>query len=320
MNILIVGTGAVCLQTFRNIIKAGHHVTAVLTAHPPYGFKGTTLADVAAKFAVPAWPGTLVKEPAFADTIRSERVDLLLSINSLYLMCSEVLAAPRIGAFNLHPSLLPRYAGLNAVSWALLHGEQSHGVTVHWMVPQLDAGPIAYQIEFRINEADTYGRVLYNCARYGTQLLERLLCDATVHADGIPRIPQDLTQRTYYSSGPPNKGCLRWASPASAIHNLLRACDNRPFPSPWGHPRTRINSKEICLVVGDPTGLTTTYPPGTVGEVDKAGVMVACADEWLLVREVLSDGKYTSAEDLLRAGERCVDIDETLPSKRAGTV
>ena len=60
---------------------------------------------------------------------------------------SDVLEAPRIGSFNLHPGPLPEYAGLNAPSWAIYHGEQEHRVTLHWLDAGIDTGPIAYGAE-----------------------------------------------------------------------------------------------------------------------------------------------------------------------------
>jgi len=68
-------------------------------------------------------------------------VDLLLNIHSLYVTAREILQTPKIGCFNLHPFPLLRYAGLNPVCWALYDGETTHGVTLHGMTAEIDAGP-----------------------------------------------------------------------------------------------------------------------------------------------------------------------------------
>lgn len=170
MNILLLGSGAAGLQTFKRIRNAKHRITAVLSAPAPYEFRGASLVSKAEKECVPIWSGTLVKEPQFADTIRSHHVDILLNINSLYRICPEVIEAPQIGAFNFHPSLLPDYAGLNAPSWAVFHGEKSHGVTIHWMVPTIDAGEIAYQAEFPIENQDTCATISFKCVKFGVLL------------------------------------------------------------------------------------------------------------------------------------------------------
>src|SRR5580692_7331177 len=73
-------------------------------------------------------PVERVKDPELAESLRSAQVDLLLNVHSLYIIHQGVLAVPRLGAYNLHPAPLPRYAGLNSVSWAIYHGEKEHGV------------------------------------------------------------------------------------------------------------------------------------------------------------------------------------------------
>lgn len=314
MNIVIAGTGAACLQTLRLIIKLEHHVTAVLSHPEPYKFRGANLVTTAKKLAIPVWPGTLVKDPRFASTLQAHTVDLLLSINSLYVVCAEVLAAVRVGAFNLHPSLLPRYAGLNPVAWAILRGEKSHGVTIHWMESRIDTGAIAYQHEFPVADTDTYGTVFFQCTKYGIQLLERLLRDATFDAGHIPRIPQDLTKRTKFGAGPPYQASVPWAIPADAIRNFLRACENRPFPAPWGHPRTRLNGREVGLVTGYVTGRATNQQPGTVGEISEVGAMIACGDQWLLVTEICVDGVYFPLVKQIGAHNGLQDIIGTVAS------
>jgi UDP-4-amino-4-deoxy-L-arabinose formyltransferase/UDP-glucuronic acid dehydrogenase (UDP-4-keto-hexauronic acid decarboxylating) len=311
MNVLLVGSGAAGLLTFKRIAKTGHRVTAVLSSPAPYEFRGASLVGLAEIEGVPVWPGALVKEPVFGDVVQSHQVDILLNVNSLYRIRAEVLQAPRIGAFNFHPGPLPDYAGLNAPSWALFNGETSHGVTVHWMVPTIDAGPIAYQATFPVVDQDTCATVSFKCAKTGVSLIDRLLRDIERDVNTIPRMNQDLAKRRYFSAGPPQQGYLRWATSARAIVNFLRACEYRPFPSPWGHPRTTLDRTEVCIATAQLTGQRSDQSPGVVGQVSDTGALVACADEWLLVTEVLVGESYQRVGTILRAGARFKDISET---------
>jgi UDP-4-amino-4-deoxy-L-arabinose formyltransferase/UDP-glucuronic acid dehydrogenase (UDP-4-keto-hexauronic acid decarboxylating) len=128
-------------------------------------------------------------------------VDLLLNVHSLYVLPEPLLRVPALGAWNLHPGPLPRYAGLNAPSWAIYRGEQRHGVSVHRMEAGIDTGDIAYQESFPIAAADTGLSVALRCAQVGVALLHRLLEDAA--AGSIPRLAQDAAQRTYFGRGVP---------------------------------------------------------------------------------------------------------------------
>jgi len=224
-------------------------------------------------------------------------------VHSLHVVRKEVLAAPTIGAFNLHPGPLPRYPGLNAVSWAIFRGEQTHGVTVHWMDPGIDTGDIAFQSNFAIDPDDTALSLSFKCVREGTALMLRLLETATADPEAIPRLKQDLAGREYFGREVPSEGWISWSWPASKVVNFVRACDYMPFASPWGQPRTRRGVQELALVKATLTGLSCQDSPGTVGRVADSGVFIACQDEWVLAQKLRIDGKYVPAREVLHPGD-----------------
>jgi methionyl-tRNA formyltransferase len=245
-----------------------------------------------------------VKDPAFAGRIRDAEVDIILNAHSLFVMHGAVVEAPRIGCFNLHPGPLPRYAGLNVVSWALYRGEKTHGVTIHKMAAGIDTGPIVYQSLFDIESADTALTLYAKCTREGVALLLRLLETASRDENEIPLLPQDLTERQYFGKDAPENGRVNWSRPAREIINLVRACDYYPFPSPWGFPRARLGEREIGVIKARLTGESCEAAPGTVGRLVGTAAQVACADEWIWVDKALVEGKYLPAADILRSGAR----------------
>jgi methionyl-tRNA formyltransferase len=297
LRILLVGGESAGAETFKVVRRSGHELLAVLTA-PPRGRQGVSgLATLAQAAGVPVMEGRRVKDPAFASWIAEQRVDLLLNVHSLYIVRPEVLAAPAIGCFNLHPGPLPRSAGLNVPSWAIFLGEASHGVTLHWMAKDLDDGPIAFQSEFPIEPADTGLSVAIKCVRRGIPLIERLLEAAA--AGAIPRLAQDLRERRYFRAGPPEGGLVSWTWPARKVLDFVRACDYRPFPSPWGHPGMGPPLGDVRVVSARGTGRPADAPPGRVGAVTADGAEVACADEWVLVRDVEVAGRSARAADVM---------------------
>jgi len=289
------------------IERSGHRVIAVMASPGRVAASGASLWDAAAKLGLPTWPAQLVKDPLLAERMRAEEVDLLLNVHSLYVIHGTVLGAPRIGAFNLHPGPLPRYAGLNAVSWAIYQGERSHGVTVHWMAPEIDAGPIAYQSLFPIDENDTALSLAARCVREGLPLMMRLLDVAAKHPAEIPAVPQDIEKREYFPAGVPEGGRLSWQWPAQKIVDFVRACDYFPFRSPWGHPRTSMGTQELAVVKARRTRLAADSPPGTVGESTGEGVKVASSDEWLLVTKLKIGKESVHPAKVLKGGEKLVN-------------
>jgi methionyl-tRNA formyltransferase len=308
MNVVLAAEESAGLQMLRVLAGSSHNLIAVLAAPPKPGAAAVSVWNVARDLGFQTWPASFVRDPELGERLRSERVDILLNVHSLYIIHEKVLAAPRLGAFNLHPGPLPRYAGLNAVSWAIFRGEQTHGVTVHRMEPGIDTGPIVYQSLFPIEAEDTALTLSFKCVREGVALMLRLLEIAAADPAKLPLSPQDLGMREYFGAEVPEQGRVSWSWPAHKVANFVRACDFLPFRSPWGHPRTRRSAQEFALVKAHRTGDPTGVLPGVVGKACDSGVQIACQDEWILVSKLLLEGKYLPAQEILKPGDRLAEI------------
>src|SRR5690349_14314356 len=155
LRILMIGEESAGAQALSIASQPQHEVVAVMTSTASSARRNTSLATIAQHFGYDIWPAKLVKDPAFADKVRSAEVDLILNVHSRYIVDERVINAARIGAFNMHPGPLPQYAGLNCVSWAMYRGETTYAVTLHWMVQEIDAGDIVFQSAFPIEKDDT---------------------------------------------------------------------------------------------------------------------------------------------------------------------
>ena len=306
MNVLLVGEEAAGAQTLKTLLATQHKLVAVMASETKAAPRGGNLWTIAGNLGCVTWPAKLVKDSTFADRIRAEQVDLLLNVHSLFVINKDVVAAPRLGAFNMHPGPLPRYAGLNAPSWAVYRGETSHGVTVHWMLAGIDTGPIAYQALFDVTEEDTGLTVSTKCVRAGLPLVNQLLDTAASDPQAIPKVEQDLSKREYFGREAPNQGVIDWTGSAREILNLVRACDYLPFASPWGMPRAAVGDREIGVPKAVRTGTRCEVAPGTVGQASRSGVQIACGDEWLLITSIKVEGRYVSPVDVLKPGMRFV--------------
>jgi methionyl-tRNA formyltransferase len=311
VNIILVGEESAGIQTLRALAGSDHRIVAVMASQSKNNGALTNLWDTAEKLGYQTWPAKLVKDLRFADEVRAAEVDVILNIHSLFIINGEVVSAPRIGCFNMHPGPLPRYAGLNAVSWAIYRGETSHGVTIHKMEPGIDTGPIVYQELFDIDDADTGLTLSARCIRSGIALVLRLMETASADPAAIPLTPQDLTKREYFGREIPYEGRLFWSLPAREIVNFVRACDFFPFHSPWGHPQTVLGTmsgaQEIGVVKACLTGEQCDRSPGTVGEFVGPGVKIACGDEWVIVNKLKVEGRYVNSADVLEPGSRLIE-------------
>ena len=297
---MLAAEGAAGVQVLRLLVARGHEVAVVLTgagAAPA----GATVAGLARELKLPLAPAELVGDPAFADQLQD--VDLLLNVHSLHIATTAVIEAPRRGSFNLHPGPLPECAGLHAPSWAIFEGRQRHGVTLHRMAPEIDAGPIAFCADFPIAPTDTGLTVTMGCVRAGVPLVERLLACAE-RGEPIPALAQDPTRRRWFGPGPPDGGRLHWERPARGVVDLIRACDYRPLRSPWPPPATRLGATEIgVLSARYQDRATESATPGTIGERHGQAVDVAALDRWVCVERVCLADRELAAAEVLSPGQ-----------------
>lgn len=314
MNVLLIGEGAAGMRTLQSLKQCGVQIVAVMASPGPQD-GGGSLWGLATSLGYKTWPAELVRDPNFAVQVRDERVDVILNAHSLFLIRKEVSEAPRLGSFNLHPGPLPRYAGLNSVCWAIYRGEKEHGVTLHKLVPEIDAGPIVYQESVGVGNEETGLSLTVKCVSTGVPLISRLLEAAAQGPSHIPLIPQDLSKREYFGRDVPENGILSWNRPARRIVDFVRASNFFPYPSPWGVPRTKRGDSTLGILKARLTGTPVDAPPGTVGAERNGGVEVAGADEWILVRQVFRDGICVPAREALKAGDRLADCANTPASK-----
>jgi methionyl-tRNA formyltransferase len=302
LRVLLIAEEAAAVQTLRMLAGSPHDVVAVMTRGPSGFSSGASVAGIATQLGYRVWPARLVMENGFAQTIRREGVDLLLNVHSLYVLAADVVDAPRIGSFNLHPGPLPGYAGLNAPSWAIYHGEQNHAVTLHWMDAGIDTGPIAYQDQLVIGDDDTGLTLSAKCVRAGLGLVQNLL-EAAVTGT-IPRRLQPDGVRRYHGREIPRGGSLLWDESAARVLNFIRACDYLPFTSPWGHPRVCLDGREMSVLKAMRTGERCNAPAGTVGRRVGEHALVAARDEWVRVRRLRIGSTNFAAAEVLRAGDQ----------------
>jgi methionyl-tRNA formyltransferase len=304
LRVLLAGEEAAGAQTLRLLHETGQHVVGVLTGRKGAERSVGPLSSLAGRWGYRVWPARRVREASFADEVRAEGVELLLNVHSLYVVKAEVVAAPRIGSFNVHPGPLPEYKGLNAPSWAILHGEREHGVTVHWMDAGIDTGEIAYEARFPIAPDETAFTLSAKGVRAAIPLLRRLLEAAAAEPPAIPREKQRAVPGRYYGREAPNGGRIDWSERAEEVERFVRAADYGLFASPWGAPRAALagGAGEVEVLKVARTGERASAAPGTLGGPSSGGVRVACGDEWLLVKKIRIAGAPADPAERLAAG------------------
>jgi len=304
LRLVLVAEEAAGAGILKGLLDSPHEVVTLLHGGAGDAAARTPLSRLASEADIPTAPARLVRDPSFAERIVRDSVDLLINANALEIAVDEVLSAPSIGSFNLHPGPLPEYAGLNTVGWALYEGSSEYGVTLHWMEAGIDTGPIAFENRFRIDPKATALTLSAECTRRGVPLVFDLLDAASRGVGDIPVVAQDLSRRRYYSSRDvPSQGKISWEESGGDLLRLARAFDYGPFPCPWGRLQATISGVDVELAGLSSTGepRLPSVSPGESKLGNDGALWVACRDEWLAVPRVFRSRLTVEPTSLLRA-------------------
>lgn len=253
-----------------------------------------SVAEIASEAGIPVITPGNPNAPDVVETIAKARPDLLFSFYFRKLLRQPILDLPRLGALNLHGSLLPDYRGRSPVNWAILRGETETGVTLHYMDAKPDHGDVVARRAVPIERDDTALSVTRKLAAAG-----RLLLRETVPrlADGrAPREPQDHAAARYFGGRTPADGEIDWTRPAETIRNLVRAV-TRPWPGAFGEVAGRRlfvwwaevrpgSAASGALVVGDDGVALVGTGDGLLElvEVSEEGGPPVSGRDWLAAR------------------------------------
>jgi methionyl-tRNA formyltransferase len=287
--------GARCLEI---LIRLRANVVAVVTHDDDPGETRwyASVAELAEKHGIPVLKPRRLRDPGALDAIRTLAPDLILSFYYRKLIPSEILALPRLGALNMHGSLLPRFRGRAPINWAILHGESETGATLHHMVEEADAGDIVDQERVAIGPEATAAEVTCEVADAACRILERRLGDLL--AGAAPRIPQDHARATHFGGRRPEDGRIDWSQSPRRVVDLVRAV-TRPFPGAFTDaPGGRLFVWRARAVPGTgPAGTVLTAEPLRVA----AGAGAIELVEWSWAEESRSSGPPAAGS---RLGER----------------
>jgi len=170
--------------------------------------------------------------------------DLIFSFYYRSMLPISVLRHARLGAYNMHGSLLPKFRGRAPLNWAILKGERETGVTLHAMVEKPDAGGIVDKEAVPIGPDDTALEVFRRMTDAADRVLKRNI-DGLIQGQ-IRLKPNDTSKGSYYGRRRPEDGRIDWRRSAQEIHNLVRAVAP-PFPGAFTDgmkiPRTALTNK-----------------------------------------------------------------------------
>jgi len=238
------------------------------------------------------------KDAAARQTLRDLQVDLLVVVAYGLILPRKVLATPRLGCWNVHASLLPRWRGAAPIQRAILAGDAETGVCLMQMEAGLDTGPVLLERRIPIASGDTGGSLHDKLAALGAQMLGEGL-RRTLAGEMLPATPQSDAGVTYAHKLDKTEAALDWNQAAIALERQVRAFD----PWPVAEGQVAGEPLRIWKALAQTAALgAAPASPGTVVCANRAGIDVACGTGVLRLLEVQrAGGRRISAADYLNS-------------------
>ena len=297
MRIVFAGTPGFAVPALDAVVAAGHQVAAALTQPDRPSGRGLAAAaspvkQAAARLGIPVLQPASLKTAEVQAELRALAPDALVVAAYGLILPQAVLDLPRLGAINIHASLLPRWRGAAPIHRALLAGDRETGIAIMRMEAGLDTGPVFLREAMPILPDDTAGTLHDRLAALGARLVVEAL-------DGLARgtltaTPQPVEGVTYAAKLEKDEARIDWRRPAAEIERQVRAFN--PFPG----AAARVRGTEVKIwraATADGAG-----EPGAVIEVGPTGIVVAGGGGGALRLEELqrAGGKRLPARDFLR--------------------
>src|SRR5512138_1153126 len=225
MRLAFLGTPDFAVPALAALIAAGHEITRVYSQPPSPRGRGRTLHP-SPVHAFAAEHGIDVRTPASmraADEINAFaalELDAAVVVAFGQILPREVLESPKLGAFNLHASLLPRWRGAAPIQRAIMAGDKVTGVQVMRMTEGLDEGPVLATATLRIDALDTAGTLHDRLAVAGAELIVHALAD--IEAGRAVETPQAADGVTYAKKINPKFSRLDWGKPGRVLDGKIR--------------------------------------------------------------------------------------------------
>jgi methionyl-tRNA formyltransferase len=296
LRLIFMGTPEFAVPTLRALAEHGHEIAAVYTrAAKPSGrgmkLQPTPVEQESRRLGIPVLTPTTLKTPEAQREFGTHHADAVVVVAYGMILPQAILDAPKLGCYNLHASLLPRWRGAAPINRAITAGDAESGVMVMKMDAGLDTGDVAMAERVAITDAMTAADLHDTLAPLGAGLMARAM--GALERGDLRLTPQSDQGVTYAAKIDKAEARIDWARPARAVLRHIHGLS--PFPGAWcempidGGTRVKILRCELAEGSGAP------------GELLDDRLRVACKEGAIRILELQRAGKQPMhADEFLR--------------------
>ena len=265
-RILFMGTAPFAVPSLKKIVSSNNHLVGVYTSPAKKANRGMKLSiSPVAEFAE-AKNIEISSPPSISSSeelkkLQEMNLDMIIVVAYGLILPEEVINLPKLGCFNVHASLLPRWRGAAPIQRAMIEGDQTTGVTIMKMDKGLDSGDIGLQKEIKI-EQQNYSELEKELANEGAKLLINFID----RLDGsIQFAKQNDTQACYAKKIQKQEALIDWTENAEKINRRINAYN--PSPCAW----FSLNNKRIKILKAE-----VIHEKGEAGKIMNEEFLIGC--------------------------------------------
>jgi methionyl-tRNA formyltransferase len=287
LRLIFMGTPDFSVPTLLELAAHGHEIAAVYTRAPKPGGRGMKLQATpveveARRLGIPVFTPKTLRTPEALDEFRAHEADAAVVVAYGMILPQAILDAPKLGCFNLHASLLPRWRGAAPINRAIMAGDAESGVMVMKMDVGLDTGDVAMAERLPITDAMTASDLHDRLAPLGGDLMVRAM--AALERGGLQLRKQPEDGVTYAAKIEKAEARIDWSKPAREVLRHIHGLS--PFPGAWseiadGGDAARVKILRCEFAKGS----------GAPGSVLDDQLTIACGDGAIRIVELQRAGK-----------------------------
>ncbi len=302
LRIIYMGTPDFAVPALRRLIEADLAPVAVVTQpDKPIGrrqiIKPGPVAALAHEHKLPVLQPTKLRTGEFARQLADLKPDLFVTAAYGRILPPDVLAVPRLGALNIHGSLLPRHRGASPVQASIIAGDPESGVTIMLMDEGMDTGDILLQRAVPIEKDDNAGTLMDKLAELGAEMILPAI-EGLIDGSLKPR-PQNSAEATVTSLLTRKDGEIDWNQPVKQVFDFIRG--STPWPGAYTYCDEKRLKVFLTRIVSEADGADSGdsgWEPGTITACTSDGIQVACAGGTLELLEIQTEaGRRMSCSD-----------------------
>lgn len=300
MKLVFMGTPDFAAESLKSLIAANHEILAVVTQPDKPKGRGKAMAcsavkELAIKENLPVLqPIKIKKDEEFYEELKRLNPDCIVVAAFGQMLPQSILDLPKYGCINVHASLLPGYRGAAPIQWVVVNGEKEAGVTIMHMDIGCDTGDMIIKDQITLDEKETGGSLHDKLAVLGGNLIVKAL--KMIEDGSAPRIPQDVSQSSYYGMFKKEDGQIDFTKSAIAIERLIRGLN------PWPSAYTSMEGKGMKLWEADVMEGPTKGACGEIVDVTKDTIVVQTGEGYLCLKEIQLEGKKRMPVDAFIRG------------------